>query len=239
MKASSLDVASLRDVPFRPQLTEESDLVVSVSVVDVPITTPTHCGYVALVYVIPSGTIDFVLQVQGDDCVAERKHHTDHVHLRALEHTEMSSNPNPTSKCHLDMPSKCVTQPAVLQNPEITAASIMRDIDRELKLQDSDHVDVFRYLPTCIRSPNWVVVGPLWPRRSSPRCGTCWWGRRKFRLRLHWLPSSSVLTIFQCPLFQCTEYLPQRFIFYSLIHFHLSASIFSWQKLLAYNWFSI
>lgn len=164
MKASSLDVASLRDVPFRPQLTEESDLVVSVSVVDVPITTPTHCGYVALVYVIPSGTIDFVLQVQGDDCVAERKHHTDHVHLRALEHTEMSSNPNPTSKCHLDMPSKCVTQPAVLQNPEITAASIMRDIDRELKLQDSDHVDVFRvrvYLPTCIRSPNWVVVGPL------------------------------------------------------------------------------
>ena len=196
MKASSLDVASLRDVPFRPQLTEESDLVVSVSVVDVPITTPTHCGYVALVYVIPSGTIDFVLQVQGDDCVAERKHHTDHVHLRALEHTEMSSNPNPTSKCHLDMPSKCVTQPAVLQNPEITAASIMRDIDRELKLQDSDHVDVFRvrvYLPTCIRSPNWTAMSTT----VLPKMRHLLMGKTQ-------IPAPPTLT----PLFQCTNYLP-------------------------------
>ena len=45
----------------------------------------------------------------------------------------------------------------------------------------------------CLRSAHWVVVGPPWKRRSSPRWGTCWRQRRRIRLRIHLIHQHSIL----------------------------------------------
>ena len=148
MNSSNVDVTSLRVVPVLdscPQLTEDSDLVGIVSIDDVPIVVykdPDALWVLGLgLCDLAPGTIDVVPRVKGDDCIGERTNHMEDVHLCALEHTDTSSKP-------LDTSSKCVTQPVVLHkpHPDITAASIMRDIDRELELQDSDHVEVLRAL---------------------------------------------------------------------------------------------
>ena len=143
-----MDVSSLRGIPViesRPPLTEEGDLVVSV--VEVPIINvskdPDALWVLGLGLCEPApGTIDVVPRLQGDDCVGERNHNTEHAPCQ--DHTEASSMPNQSSMCHLDTPPKPITHPIVLQNPKITAASIMRDIDSEIELQEADHVQVLR-----------------------------------------------------------------------------------------------
>ena len=145
-----MDVSSLRGTPVietRSPLTEEGDLVVSfVEVPNINVSKdPDALWVLGLGLCDPSpGAIDVVPRFQGDDCVGERKHNTDHPPCQDL--TDASSKPNQTSKCHLDTPPKCVKQPIVLQYPVISAASIMRDIDSEIELQEADHVQVLRDL---------------------------------------------------------------------------------------------
>ena len=109
-----MDVSSLRGIPVnesRTPLTEEGDLVVSV--VEVPIINvskdPDALWVLGLGLCEPApGTIDVVPRLQGDDCVGERNHNTEHAPCQ--DHTEASSMPNQSSMCHLDTPPKPITQ---------------------------------------------------------------------------------------------------------------------------------